>query len=446
MYITTEPQRFDGYWSFSKDQSCWFSGSLKYSPESQKIELRMWGPGDSVNLDFQSDTIIGRTTDEKKITLLNCIIRESVSTGFPTDSNDKTYLHIVEAKKILIGEHYNTIDEICYDLLSIRYSNQFDFIQTDGFQNDRDLSKGRYSVNYNKPREIVLLKTNAIEIKIYFFATFGKFCKPSNESSIVQKEYFNISFNDTHNLNFLQKEINMLRNFITFSINNDVFPLECSFGINADREESKSKMISFLTSFPFIKLRQDNRNHYHNNILEIGDFQNKPDLYEKWRGLFNEKESALYKFFSTTYYQKYFLEERFHKLVMSFEDYHRNSPEYFMNQNSKMSRISLKRRIESAFEKFHKQLLYLFKDLSEKGRIVKLITCTRDFLTHGGNVRKEESVKDLHSYFALTDLLIIIITLMILNDLGFLEKVITDKIWNLPIYRDLVDKDWSVVQ
>lgn len=444
MYITTEPYRFEGYWSFSKDQSPWFSGTLEYSPESHKIELRMWGSGDRVNLDFQSDTIIGRTTDEKKITLLNCIIKESTSRVFPTDSNGKTFLHIVEATRILIGEHYNNVNEINYSSLFIRYSGQFDFIQTDGFHNDR--SEGKPSITYNKPDEIVLLKTDTIEIKICFFGTFGHFGQPTNISSIVQQEYFDITFHETHDLNFLRKEINMLRYFIAFSISKDVFPLECSFGNNADRDRSEAERIDLLANSFFKTKRNDNTNHRHNNIIEIGDFQNKPDLYEKWRSLFKEKESAIYKFFSTIYDDRYFLDEQFHNLVMAFEDYHRNSPEFRQTVVGSRRGVSLKERIESIFEKFHKQLLYLFKDLREKQRVIKLIKDSRDFLTHGGDVRKEVSVKDPHSYFDLTDLLTSIIALMILNDLGFSENVIKDKIWNLPSYYHLVDKDWSVVQ
>ena len=175
----------------------------------------------------------------------------------------------------------------------------------------------------------------------------------------------------------------------------------------------------------------------------------RSDLYEKWRSLFKEKESSLYKFFSTIYTDRYFLDEQFHKLVMAFEDYHRNSPEFcqtVVNQRGQRRDVFLRERIESIFEKFHKQLLYLFKDLSEKDRVIKLIRDSRDFLTHGGDVRKEVSVKDPNSYFGLTDLLISIIALMILNDLGFSENVIKDKIWNLPSYYHLVDKDWSVVQ
>jgi len=444
MYITTEPYRFEGYWSFSKDQSPWFSGTLEYSPESHRIELRMWGPVDRANLDFQSDTIIGRTTDEEKITLLNCIIRESASRISPTDSNGKTFLHIVEAARILIGEHYINIDEISYSSLTIRYSDQFEFIQTDGFQ--RNHSHGRPSITYNKPDEIVLLKTDTSEVKICFFGTFGHFGQPTNVSSIVQQEYFDITFQETHDLNFLRKEINMLRYFIAFSISKDVSPLNCSFGNNADRDGSEAGRIYLLANSFFKTKRNDNTDHRHGNIIEIAEFQNKPDLYEKWRTLFKAKESAIYKFFSAMYDDRYFLDEQFHKLVMAFEDYHRNSPEFRQTVVGGRRGVSLKTRIESVFEKFHKQLLYLFKDLREKNRVIKLIKDSRDFLTHGGDVRKEVSVKDPHSYFYLTDLLTSIIALMILNDLGFSENVIKDKIWNLPSYYQLVDKDWSVVQ
>ena len=140
------------------------------------------------------------------------------------------------------------------------------------------------------------------------------------------------------------------------------------------------------------------------------------------------------------------MDEQFHNLVLAFEDYHRNSSEFRQTVVGSRRGVSLKTRIESVFETFHKQLLYLFKDLGEKDRVIKLIKDSRDFLTHGGDVRKEESAKDPNSYFDLADLLTCIIALMILNDLGFSENVIKDKIWNLPSYYHLVDKDWSVVQ
>lgn len=448
MYITTEPYSFEGYWAFSKDQSCWFPGVLEYSPESHKIELRMWGSGEEVNLDYKTDTIIGRTTDNKKITLLNCIIRRSSWINIENSViSGETFRSIVEASRMLFGRHYNNTNEISYSSLNIRYSDQFDFIQKDGFQHD--YSQKKILISYKEPDEIVLIKNDTVEIKICFYGVPDRLRQPSNVSSIVQREYFNITFSEIHNLHFLSNEINILKYFITFSINKNIFPLECSFGEKIDGDETRHTNIDLLDSSFFKTKSKYGAYHRHHNIIEIDDFYDIPDLYEKWRLLFNEKESAIYKFFPTIYDDGNFLDERFHKLVMAFEDYHRNSPEFcqiIVTQNGRNRTVYLKERIDSVFEKFKKHLFYLFKDLHEQGRVIKLIKDTRDFLTHGGNVRKETSVKDPTSYFDLSDLLISIITLMILNDLGFSEDAIKDKIWHLPSYCDLVDNDWSAVQ
>ena len=443
MYITTEPYKFEGYWSFSKDQSCWFSGVLEYSPQSHKIELSMGGSGEEINIAFHTVTSIGITSQNKKIPLLNAmaihIPDQHTLESRANSANAKSFLHVVEANRILIGEHYNNINDISYSSLSIIYSDQLDFIQTAGFECDH--SQGSYSITYNEPNEIVLLKTHTIEIKICFFGNFGDFRRITNESSIVQEEYFYITFPESHDLNFLREEINMLKYFIAFSISKDIIPLQCSF---ADSEPERI----YLLAGAFFKTKRNDSPDFlrRKKIIEIDDFQNIPDLYEKWRVLFSKKESAIYKFFSTINSDHYFLDEGFHHLVLAFEDYHRNSPGFPQTVTSSGKDVPLKTRIDSVFDKFQKQLSYLFKDLSEQERVIKLIRNSRDFLTHGGVVRKRESVKDPNSYFYLTDLLISMIALMILNDLGFSQSVIKEKIWHLPAYMSLVNTDWSVVK
>ena len=449
MYITTEPYSFEGYWAFSKDKSCWFPGVLEYSPKNHKIELRMWGSGEEVNLDYKTDTIIGRTTDNKKITLFNCIIRRSRWINIEKSvMSGETFRSIVDAKRILFGEHYNNTNEMSFSLLNISYSDQFDFIEKDGFQHD--YSRTNLLIRYKKPDDIVLIKNDTVEIKICFYGAHDRRLQPSNVSSIVQREYFHITFPEIHNLHFLYNEINVLKDFITFSINKNIFPLECSFREQIDGDETRYESIGLLDR-SFFKTKSKYGAHHHHtdhNIIEIDDFCNMHDLYENWRSLFNKKESAIYKFFPTIYDDGNYLDERFHKLVMAFEDYHRNSPEFcqIVTQNGRNRTVSLKERIDSVFDKFKKHLFYLFKDLHEQGRVIKLIKDTRDFLTHGGDVREETSVKDPTSYFYLSYLLISIITLMILNDLGFSEDAIKDKIWHLRSYSNLVDKDWSAVQ
>jgi len=452
MYQSNEPYTLEGYWTFSKEQACWFTGTLKYSPKNHKIELRMWGSGEKVDLNFQTDTIIGRTIDNKKITLLNCLIKKSSSEKVKNGVNGKTSHFVVEASRILIGEQYNNINEISYSSLNISYSNQFDFIQHDGFA--RDISRKELLINYKKPDDIVLLKNNNIEVKIWFYGQLDRPQQAFNALSILQYENFTLTFPEKHNLQFLKNEINFLQYLITFSINKNISPLKCSFTTEEnDSDEIKYADIYLLDrSFMGSKSKQDTH-HRHRNILGINDFYNLPDLYEKWRLLCHEKESAIYKFFPTIYDDNKFLDEHFHKLVMAFEDYHRNSPEYFQkvtytNKNKKNVKktISLRGRIENVFEKFEKPLFYLFKNPNEQDRIIKLIKDTRDYLTHGGDVNKEKAVKDPNSYFDLSDLLISIISLMILNDLGFSEDTIADKIWNLPSYYGLVEKDWLVVR
>ena len=112
MYKTDKQQDFKGFWAFSKDKSCWFSGILRYCPEEQKTELTIWGEGEISDIEYYKDTIIGNSIDHTKITLLNCIIRSRRSHTSRENEVEKTYLYIIEAKCILLGKHYETIDDI----------------------------------------------------------------------------------------------------------------------------------------------------------------------------------------------------------------------------------------------------------------------------------------------------------------------------------------------
>ena len=447
MNITNEPYRFEGYWAFSTDKSYWFSGVLEYSPKEKKIELRMWGAKKSTKLDFQADTLLGRTTDGVKITLLNCIVRSSSRRIDEKKSDENTFLHIIEATKVIIGEHYDKHHDIGFSNIRVRFSDQFYFIQKDGFQHD--FSRQIIKVAYIAPDEIVLSDSNNISLKITFHGMPGPSILSLNEFSIVQFEYFDISFPENYDLRNLINEINFLKYIIALSINKNISLIECSLREKNINEEAKNSGICLLDSFFFREKSREFPHQRHQNLIDMDDFSNYPDLYEKWRLVCKEKESAIYKYFKTIYDDGYFLEERFHKIVMAFEDYHRNSPcfpQTISTQNEKNRKIFLRERIDSVFVIFEKPLFYLFKDLGEKNRIIKLIVDTRDYLTHGGDVKKALSIKGPSGYFKLTDLLISIIALMILKDLGFTEDEIKEKIWNLPSYYALVDYDWSDIQ
>ncbi len=447
MYITNEPYRFEGYWAFSTDKSYWFSGVLEYCPEEKKIELRMWGTKESTKLDFQADTVLGRTTDDVRITLLNCIVRSSSRRIKEKKSGENTFLHIIEASKVIIGEHYEKSYDISCSLIRVRYSDQFDFIQKDGFQHD--FSRKNINVTYKAPDEIVLSDNDNIRIEIKFYGMPGPSILSLNKFSIIQFEYFDISFPENHDLRMLTNEINFLKYLIIFSINKNISLLECSFQERNINDEAKHFDIFLLDSFFFRNKSRDFPYQRHQNLIDLDDFFKIPDLYEKWRSVCNEKESAIYKYFSILYDDGYFLDERFHKTVMAFEDYHRNSqcfPQTICTKKGKTRNISLRERIDSVFTKFERQLFYLFKDVGEQKRIIKLMVDARDYLTHGGDVKKALSIKDPSGYFKLTDLLISIIALMILEDLGFTEDTIRNKIWNLPSYYALVDYDWSNIE
>jgi len=288
-----------------------------------------------------------------------------------------------------------------------------------------------------------------IRIEIKFYGIPCPSILSLNKFSITQFEYFDISFPENHDLRILSNEINFLRYLIVFSTNKDISLLECSFLEKNISDEDKYSGICLLDSFFIREESRDFPHQRHQNLLDIRDFIKIPDLYEKWRLICKDKESAVYKYFTTIYDDGYFLDERFHKIVMAFEDYHRNSPcfpQTISTSNGKNRKIYLRERIDSVFKAFEKQLFYLFRDLGEQNRIIKLIVDTRDFLTHGGDVKKALSIKDPTGYFKLTDLLISIIALMILKDLGFTGDEIKKKIWNLPSYYALVDYDWSNVQ
>jgi len=227
MYIINEPYRFDGYWAFSAEKTYWFSGVLDYSPKKKKIELRMWGTHKSAKLDFQADTVLGLTTDGEKITLLNCIVRSNSRRIHKKNSGENTYLHIIEANKVIIGKHYENSYKIAYSYIKVRYSDQFAFIQKDGFQHD--LSQKNITVAYKEPGNVILGDNKDVRIEITFYGIPSSPVLSLNKFSLTQFEYFDISFSKNHDLRILSSEINFLRYLIIFSINKDISLLECSF-------------------------------------------------------------------------------------------------------------------------------------------------------------------------------------------------------------------------
>jgi len=447
MYVINEPYRIEGYWALSTDKSYWFSGVLDYSPKEKKIELRMWGTQKNIELDFHIDTLLGRSADDIKITLLTCIVKSSSQRFHKNISDENSFLHIIEASTVIIGEHYDKYYDIGFSNISVRFSDQYYFIQKDGFQHE--FSRKIIKVVYKTPDDIVLSNNDNISIKITFYGMPDLSTLSLNKLYITQFEYFDISFPENYDLRILTNEINFLKYFIVFSINKNISLIECSLQDKNTNDEAENSDICLLDSFFFKKKSRVFSYKTRKNLIDMNDFIKYPDLYGKWRLICKEKESAIHKYFATIYDDGYFSDDRFHKIVMAFEDYHRNSPSFpqaINTRKDKKRKIHFKERIDSVFVKFKKPLFYLFRDSGEENRIIKLIVDTRDYLTHGGDVKKALSIKDPSGYIELTDLLISIIALMVLKDLGFAEDEIKEKIWDLPSYYALVDCDWSDVQ
>lgn len=462
---------FKGEWWHCVDPSTVYSGELTYSSKDEKAFLILWGSADLKTIDFYNDTFLGVTSDSMHITITHLQMRASVASM----SQSKKYEHTIEiVGSILIGIHFASTKEIEFNNLLCRFSDQIYFIQRNGFAIEHLVDVD--CISYRPIESIVLCDCQTTKWDIVFSCSSHLISSFSNEAIMKQKEYFRIQSKDDHcAFEYLVNQMRILRNFMTFSLNTNVYIEECIFHEkNATPDKEFSRNIYLLDQSLVCNERKSERYNSQIILFDLREVENGKVCYKNWLKIYEEKGTSLNMFFSIRYRKEAFLEETFLSLMHTFEDYHRHcsdlrqgieSTEDFEKKMDAIiascpkeyqrwlrkalkysNEINLNWRINTVFMKYNAIIDRLIADKQIRQDLIDKIVHTRNYLTHGSESAKEKALKNPQHYFCLNDLIYSLVTLLILSDLGLDMKEIDNKIFCVPAYYNRLDFEWQKVQ
>lgn len=470
-YLINHTCTFKGEWWHSSDDTTRFAGELEYAPQEDKVELVIWGASELLQIDFYNDTFLGETTDGLKLTLTH--LQRSHSTG--TISQNPKYVHTVQvAGAVIIGMHFNKIEDIRFSCLAICFTDQNLFIQRNGFE--INLGQQTTTIDYAAVDGVQLYSDNLTVISLSFTYTTALTDTLSQEARIVQREYFHMEATQgSLDYRSIVERMTMLRDFLTFSINKNVYVEECYF---YDYEPAPDKVMINLVHLldrTFWKSSLERNHHTPQNVMfTLGDIESGRIQYCDWIAIYQSKKSAIEIFFGLKYRRETFLEEVFLELMHILEDYHRHSPSFrqciesetkFENKIAEIinacpekykkwlkkslkhtNEINLQWRINDILKLFDLTVSRLIPDTKVRNKTVEKMVASRNYLIHRSERAKEKSIQNYHNFFYLNDLIRIMMTMLIMTDLGLTLQEIDNKMYCVPEFVHRMHIDWKGIE
>jgi hypothetical protein len=167
------------------------------------------------------ELVCGSTTMGDKLTLVG-VDFESSSAG------TGMLLGSFRVRYVLLGHHFNSVDEVQFNKVAIRFSNIEDWTRMSGFSIartfDEESQSQRYTAEYSFP-ELQVAETADREISTYF--ELNQTQNGINEIILRQNTYINISFSELRSLDdIVSMDIFYLQNFFGLALGVPVYPIE----------------------------------------------------------------------------------------------------------------------------------------------------------------------------------------------------------------------------
>lgn len=188
-------------------------GSFKQLQNTQDFYAHL---NDSPNYEL----VCGSTTTGDKLTLVGVDFQSSAGTEILHGSFRVRY--------VLLGHHFNSVNEVQFNKVAIRFSNIEDWTRMTGFSFnhtfDEESQSQRYIAEYSFPLSQVAETADRV-ISTYFELNQTK--NGINEIILRQNTYINISFSDLKRLDdIVSMDVFYLQNFFGLALGVPVYPIE----------------------------------------------------------------------------------------------------------------------------------------------------------------------------------------------------------------------------
>ncbi len=407
-------------------------GTLVISDDQAVLELAgaltEIGPGKPQ--DFRPEVILGISIEGHRITLLKCFqFNPTVNLG--TGAKMSNFF----AEMVLIGEHFNSVDELRFNVIYAEFPSLNNWVRISGFDIQRP-DPTVTTVTYKRPMPIQA-QVNGVRVSLVFEGL--PHWEFPRQVTIRQRTCIEIKPHDAKSLDEFLKLVRDIQNFLSLAIAQETRPVKIYGETEKHKMQIKDQMV-----YPPIRIivpswfSSKGSKSPQNPLLSFKDIVNRFGLILKnWFTNADPLEPVYGGYFAVIYNPQMYLHQKFLSFLNALESYHRRRfsnyelpevdhkkrkdaivsavPEHYRNWLEKKleysNELTLRVRLQDLVQKFS------FLQFRDTDWFVNKVLNTRNYLTHYDPSKKEGAATN-DELLEITHKLKVLIEAVLLTELG----------------------------
>lgn len=363
------------------------------------------GPTGSTN-DVHENTSIGRIIGHVEkaglVTLERCIFTK----------RPYAFGGIVRSQIIVnwavLGVAFDPDEEILFDTFTASIENLDEWLAVSGISSELDDEFKSFSIHYKRPDDLTLIDKDGLSINVQFSHNVPFGTEVSN-AVVKQRAFLRASTSEPRKPEYFMSVFGRLRDFLSFAVDETVSLHSVSAtnsSINVKIGEGKSKPAEMNVYYGATNhVDASPKINLHRALFRYGNIsENLESIISSWISLYDKIAPSLNLYFATRAGAHKYLDSRFLALAQALETLHRRTStetvmlptefdelldilvgacpqeqsEWLKQRLAYGNEISLARRVACLLEPFSRH----FGTKTERKRLVRLITNTRNYFTH----------------------------------------------------------------
>lgn len=387
--------------------------------------------------------IVGHVENDVLITLDDCFYSHK---SIPFGGISKS---LVCVNKAFSGVAYEEGEKVSFNTFRFSIEGIDEWVGVSGIKVDNQQERNTATITYLRPEDVLINLNNGMQLLVRFFWTHPGFPNLT-EAKITQKIYFDLVSAEERELNDFISIAHKITTLLCFAIDKTVCIEHVTATANSiirDIGDGKSIPVPVTIYYPSLPYsKEEPKIEWHRMLFRYGNIaSNAEKVINNWINAYDKIDVALDLYFSTTMGVRKYLDGKFLALAQGLETYHRRTSDEKLMDGEKFQ--DLVKRIndlcpeenrewlagrlmngnEIPFTKRIKSIIDPFKDVTwtsaERGKIIREIVDTRNYLTHYNESLKSKAVSG-YDLWSLCRKMEILFQLHFLLVLGFTQEEI----------------------
>jgi hypothetical protein len=459
--------KYKGFWYLPSAKENVIDGVLIYDPNND-CTLELSGCFE-INANYftkfkNEGIILGKTTDNRLISLYKCHIIKVSGLSFDKDEKNEKPYSIYSVKFVIEGLHFNSINEVKFNKVKSQIFNLDEWIGISGFKtkniNPEIKNNSEITLHYKLPEHINFEINDQYDGQFSFDFDMPFLINFEKKVTIDQKIELIISSKAEQTIEDLLKYLYRFHNFLIIALYNKTYPTQIKLIksnriANIPNEIAEIELFFSISNFKIDEKPKSTLNMLFNYDIIKEIF---PKLIKNWYDKYNILEPAFNLLIDQFYNEDRFTENAFLNLAQSAETFHSRLKKNQTRMPKKEYDLMKKEIFSIVPDKFHEWLndqfkfgnsLYLHNRLmdilitcsnkqldqivGDKELFVKQVKWSRNYYTHYSNDLKKNALKGKELYL-ITEKLKLVLVCAFLTELE-VPKELLSKILNQNYYR-----------